>query len=56
MELGGIKVTGANASIESNTRGVGMGGSIKIEVLGARQSYFIVEQGSFNEGGLRGCR
>ena len=35
MELGGLKVTGANASIESNTRGVGMGGSIKIEGEGA---------------------
>ena len=35
MELGGLKVTGANASIESNTRGVGEGGSIKIEGEGA---------------------
>jgi len=35
MELGGLKVAGANASIESNTRGVGMGGSIKIEGEGA---------------------
>ena len=35
MELGGLKVTGANASIESNTRGDGMGGSIKIEGEGA---------------------
>ena len=35
MELGGLKITGANASIESNTRGGGLGGSIKIEGEGA---------------------